>query len=143
MADTSLDAIRTRVQTLLEAEPFGYVPSPVPFDFDRVTTGLIDQSYRIEAEHRQVTGGMSYTETRQDLLLIGLARKIAPDPDVAYRDLLTTVDAVIAAIVRDGAEDGGDYDVLDAGRGCSLGHDKGQEFAVARLSIPVDYEVQL
>lgn len=136
----TIDTIRARVQALLEAPPFALQRSPVPFDFEQVPTGVIDNAYRLETESQAVTAGMHYSETRVDRLRLSLAKKLTADPDATYQAMLGLLDDIASAVIRDGSEDGGDYAVLDAGRGSRVGHTKGQEFAVGVLTMPIDYE---
>lgn len=143
MAAQYLDAIRSRVESVCAGEPFRFTQALEPFSFERQPTGDIDQVYRVECEGGKVVGGMSYTETRQDVVRIWVARKYSADPDATYQLLVTDASSLTAAIVRDGATGGGDFDVPDAGRGAKFLHDKDDEFAVLRLSMLVDYETLL
>jgi hypothetical protein len=138
---TSIAAIRERVQGLLEAPPFQFTRSVVPFDFSQVPTGVIDGAYRLETESQDVAAGMHYAETRVDRLRLSLAKKLTADADATYQDLLALFDDVASAVIRDGAQVSGEYAVLDAGRGSRVGHTKGQEFAVGVLTLPVNYEI--
>jgi hypothetical protein len=143
MPANTLGAIVARVNSLLAAAPFGLVQAQSPFDFNVEPTGRIDQAYRVEAEGGTVIGGMSYSETRQDVLRIWVARKQAAAPQTTYQSLVTDATSITAAVVRDGATLGGDYDVLDEGRGCSFLQEPGREFSVLRLTLSIDYEAQL
>ncbi len=143
MAAQYLDVIRQRVASVCAGDPFRFTQALEPFSFDRQPTGEIDEVFRLEDEGGQVIGGMSYTECCQDVLRIWVARKSSADPDQTYQALVTDARSLTAAIVRDGATLGGDYDVPDAGRGAKVFHDPADEFAVLRLSIVVDYETLL
>lgn len=143
MADTTLPAIVGRVSSVLASAPFRFTRSQTPFDFDQQPTGLIDQTYTVEGEAGTATGGFRYTETRIDRVRIGVARHLAGDATTAYDRLLTDATSIVAAVTRDGAQLGGDYDVADEGRTVRVDHDAPTEFAVLRLVLPVDYEVQL
>jgi hypothetical protein len=143
MAAQFLDSIRARVASVCAGEPFRFTQALEPFSFDRQPTGDIDEVFRVEAEGGKVIGGMGYSETRQDVLRIWVARKYSADPDGTYQTLVTDASSLTAAIVRDGATGGGDYDVPDQGRGSKFLHDDADEFAVLRLSIVVDYETLL
>jgi len=143
MATQFLDVIRARVNSLCASAPFDFTLAATPFDFKNQPTGQIDQVFRIEIEPGKVIGGFNYSETRQDALRIWVARKYAADPEGTYQQLVTDATSLTAAVVRDGATGGGDYDVPDQGRGCSFLHDKGAEYALLRLSLVVDYETSL
>lgn len=131
--------IRDRVTSLLVASPFEFVEAVTPFSFELQPTGAIDEVFRIEVEPRTFQGSFSYRGVQVDTLVIWLARKQGPDQKATYRAQLADVDSITAAVIRDGAEDGGDYAVPD-GRTYSLQRVPGAEYAVMRLGLPVDYE---
>lgn len=143
MAALLLNTIRDRVTSLVAAAPFGFTEAPTPFDFDTTPAGLIDRAFRVEGEFGDVVGGSGFTETRVDRLRIWVARAHASDPKAVYRSLVTDATSLIASVVRDGATGGGDYHVPDDGRGWLIEQKPGQQFAVLRLTLPVDYEAQL
>jgi hypothetical protein len=133
-------AISSRVSSLCVAA--GFVASASPFDFTHQPTGAIDGAFRLLMEHEEVIGGTAYTEEQTDRLTLWLARKQSDGLDGALSQLVADVAELRSQIVRDGSTGGGDYAVLDGG-GVSFEHTAGQEFAVARLALPVNYEVQL
>jgi hypothetical protein len=143
MAALTADVIRTRISSLLSRAPFAFTPSPEPFGFDLLPAELVDGSFCLESVAARATGGGNFTETRVDLLHITVARLQESDPEACYQALLVDCSSITAAIVRDGAELGGDYDVLDDGRGATIAHEPGRAFSVLRLTLPVDYEAQL
>ncbi len=143
MAASDLNTIRDRVTSLVAASPFSLSLAQSPFDFDTQPSGTIDEAFRVQAEFGEVIGGSAFTETRVDLLRIWVARLNTDDPKAAYRSLVTDQRSLTAAVVRDGATGGGDYNVPDSGRGWLIEQKPGQEFAVLRLTLPVDYEAQL
>lgn len=136
---TSVDVIRARVASVCAAAPFQFVAAISPFDFDLQPTGQIDQVFRITSEGDTVVGGFNYSEERTDLLEVWVARKQLNAGNAAYTTLLADASAIRAAVIRDGATGGGDYTVPDGG-GFSIDHGDGQEFAVLRLAIPVNYD---
>jgi len=138
----SRDGIVSRVNSLCASVPFVFGLSVSPFDFDHQPTGNIDQVSRVTVEGQSVIGGLNFSEERTDLVTIWIARKQTAAPQSAYHLLLTDVTSLTAAVTRDGATGGGDYAVLDGG-GVSFEHEDGREFAVARLSLPINYETQL
>ena len=139
---TQCDEVRDRIASVCAGAPFQFVLAETPFDFTLQPTTQIDQVFRITCESDSVIGGFNYTEERTDQVEIWVARKQAGAPNTAYTALVTDVSSLRAAIIRDGATGGGDYIVPD-GTTFSLEHDTGQEYAVLRLQIPVNYEAVL
>ena len=139
---TTRQALIDRLTSLCVDPPFSWQQSFSPFGFDRQPTGVADQVFRIEVEQDTVIGGMSYSEDRTDLITFWIARQQQHDPNGARRLLAVDVTSLSAAVVRDGADAGGDYAVPDGG-GVAFSHDAGDEYAVARLSLPINYEVSL
>jgi hypothetical protein len=138
---TTIDVIRDRIASVCAGIPFQFAEAPTPFDFDLQPTGLIDGSYRLTCEHGSVIGGFNYSEERTDLVDVWIARKQKADPKTAYRLLTADVSSLRSAIVRDGLN--GDYFVPDDGSGFSVSHEDGQEYAVLKLTIPVNFEAEL
>jgi len=136
---TQCDTVRDRIASVCASAPFGFLEAETPFDFTLQPTTQIDQVFRVTCESDFVIGGFNYTEERQDTMEIWVARKQAGAPRVAYDALVTDVSSLRAAIIRDGATGGGDYIVPD-GAEFSLQHGEGQEYAVLRVAIPVNYE---
>lgn len=136
------DGIVSRLNSLCAAAPFVFGSSVSPFDFNHQPSGNIDQVSRVTVEGQSVIGGLNFSEERTDLVTIWVARKQTAAPQAAYRLLVVDVTSMTAAVTRDGATGGGDYAVLDGG-GVSFEHEDGREFAVARLSLPINYETQL
>lgn len=136
------EEILGRITSLCAGAPFFLGLAQSPFDFDLQPTGRIDQVYRVTVDAGDVIGGMSYSEDQTDTVTIWVARKHLADPQAAYLTLVTDVTSLRSAIVRDGSTGGGDFHVPDGGS-VSLAHETGQEFAVARMALPINYEVQL
>ena len=143
MAANLMATIALRVGSLCAGAPFGYGQAPEPFSFTLQPTGTIDKAFRIEHADLSVSGGSNYSETRIGQLRIFIARKQNASPQSAYTLLSTDAQSLTAAITRDGVTGGGDYDVPDQGRGFSIQHDPGKEYAVLRLTLPIGYEAQL
>lgn len=142
MAVQHLGAIAERAASVCASAPFAFTQAQTPFSFELQPTGNLDAVFRIEAADTSVAGGSNFSETRIGQLRVFLARKHNADPQAAYRLLLFDANSLTAAIVRDGVTGGGDYDVPDQGRGGTVQADKGKEFAVLRLTVPVNYEAQ-
>lgn len=137
------DAIVDRVRSLCVSEPFLLTESVAWNNFDLQPTTSIDKCFRILPPNSQsVLGGFDYTEDRVDSLQIWVSRKHGGDWDTVRRTLLQDMHSLTSAIVRDGS-DAGTYAVLDQGRGHSVQVDKGQEYVSLRLTLPINYEVQL
>lgn len=137
---TTREALWGRITSLCVDSAF--VRAHSAFDFDAQPTTLIDGAFRITVEAGPVVGGIGFHEERTDLITIWIARKHAADPQVAYERLLTDVSSLTVAVIRDGAEVSGEYSVPD-GATVGIEHENGREFAVARLALPVNYEVEL
>jgi hypothetical protein len=111
-----------------------------PFSFDFTPTTQIDGVFRLTAESGAVIGGFNYSEERTDAISVWLARKQNGDPKHAYRLLTTDISSLRAAIVRDGLQNGGDYAVPDEGAEFEIAHEAGQEYAVLRMRVPINFE---
>jgi len=135
-----IETIRQRVSSVCVSLSYGV--SQVPFSFDLQPTGSIDRAFRIESQQSSVIGGFNFTEERTDQLTIWVARKYAGDAQAAYQNLLKDVNSLRAAVVRDGAQNGGDYIVPDGG-GYAVQRNAGQEYAVLRLTLPINFEATL
>lgn len=140
MTTAFLDALRDRVTSVCAGDPFRFVPTDSPFSFDLQPTGAIDAAFRVTAEMGAVTGGFNFSEIRTDPVVIWLARKRTAEPQVMYRQFLTDVSSLRAAVIRDGLTGGGDYDVPDAGASAVIRDDPGKEYAVLRFTVPINYE---
>lgn len=139
----TLDGIVDRVRSLVTTEPFGLVESVKWDSFELQPTTNIDGVFRIPPPSSQVVhGGFDFTEDRTDSMQIWVARKHGGDYDAVRRALLQDMHSLTAAVVRDGS-DCGEYAVLDQGRGHSVVVDKGLEYVSLRLTLPVNYEIQL
>lgn len=137
---TTIAVIRDRIASVCASAPFALREALTPFDFDLQPTGLIDGVFRLTSEQGQVIGGFNYSEERTDLVEIWVARKQAGAPQATYRQLLTDASSVRAAVIRDGVTGGGDYHVPADGAGFSVQHDTGREYAVLKLTLPVNFE---
>lgn len=136
------DEIRNRIASVCAGQPFGFHQATTPFSFDLQPSGDLDQVFRIEQESLSVVGGFNFTEDRTDLVTIWLARKYFGDPDATYTRLVTDIGSIRSAVMRDGAQVSGEYVVTDGGGGFSVQRGVGQEFAVLRLALPVNFEMQ-
>ena len=143
MADTTLQAIVLRVSSVLASSPFRFTRAQTPFGFELQPTGLIDQTFTVQGDAGQAIGGFRYTETRIDRVRIGVARSLQDDATATLDRLTTDATSIVAAVARDGAARGGDYDLADQGRVIVIEHDRRAEFAVLRMTLPIDYEAQL
>lgn len=143
MAANLLATIAQRVGSLCAGAPFAFVQTQEPFSFDLQPTGVIDQAFRIEHSDVSAQGGTNFSEVRLGQLRIFIARKQKGAPQSAYTLLSTDAQSLTSAVMHDGVTGGGDYDVPDQGRGFSIQHDAGKEYAVLRLTLPVGYEAQM
>lgn len=136
---TTRAALWGRLNSLCASDPFLFLRAQTPFDFTLQPGGLIDGVFRIEVQQESVIGGMGFTEERTDTFDIWLARAQNNAPQDMYEQLLTDVTSLTAAIVRDGAEVSGEYALVDGG-GAEIKHEDGRAYAVARLTLPLNYE---
>lgn len=142
MAQT-IDVIRDRIASICASAPFSFIEAVSPFGFDLQPTGQIDQVFRIEYGDGSVVGGLNYSEVRIVPVRIFIARKQNAAPKDAYALLAADAEALLIAVVHDGATGGGDYCVEDQGRAMAIQHDRGKEYAVLRLTVPVNFEAEL
>lgn len=140
---TSPDAILTSIAGVLEASPFLLTRADTPFDFDTQPTGSIEACYRLTIEGDAVSSGLGAWEERTDRVDVWLARKFGADPTAMYQQLVTDAATIRTAVIAEGAFNGAEYTVPDDGAGMSIEHDAGKEYAVLRLTVPVNYEVSL
>jgi hypothetical protein len=140
---TGADVIRLRLASVCASSPFAFTQAQEPFSFDRQPTGGIDQVFRIESEGQGVIGGFNFSEERTDLMRIWVARQQAGNPEQTYQRLQVDARSLRAAMVRDGLENGGDYGVPDSGEGVAITNERGKEYAVLRLTVPVNYEASI
>lgn len=143
MAALTGAAIVARLEALVQATPFSFGLSASPFSFDQQPNATIDQVARIDLEPRSGIAGMNYREDRVDQITIWVARRLKFDAGETRAQLLEDGETLRAAIVRDALEDSGDYSVPDGGAGIRVQHDRNKDFAVLRLTLPVQYEAQL
>lgn len=136
---TTIDVLRDRVASICAGDPFGLTLAATPFSFELQPTGVIDGVFRLTSESDQVIGGFNYSEERTDTIELWVARKQAGEPDAMYRALLTDATSIRAAVIRDGTTSG-EYHVPAERGGFSQRHDAGREYAVLRLSLPINYE---
>lgn len=138
------DVIVDRVRSICVSHPFNFTESESWNTFDLQPDSNIDGVFRIPPPSSQfVQGGFAYLDDRRDQMQVWVARKRNSDYDGVRRALLRDVHSLTAAIVRDGAVSSGDYDIPDGGRGHAITEDRGQEFVVLRLTLPIQYEAQL
>jgi hypothetical protein len=134
------DTIRDRIASVCAGTDFGFTRAQTPFSFELQPSGSIDEVFRIETEANQVIGGFNYSEERTDLMHIWLARKHHADPEVTYDQLLIDATSLRAAIIRDGCQDSGEYSIPAQGAEATIAREPKSEFAVLRLTVPVNYE---
>lgn len=139
------DEIVDRVRSLCVSEPFGFFEVEKWDSFNEVPTTAIDGAFRIPPPSSQsVVGGFNFVADKTDSMQIWVARKHQGDYPAVRRALLRDIHSLTAAIVRDAAEDSGEYHIPDGGWGHVITPDsKGLEYVTLRLTLPINYEVQL
>jgi hypothetical protein len=140
---TTRESLVDQINSLCADDPFRFTQALSPFDFAKQPTGAIDQVFRIEMASQSVLGGLNYAEDVTDQMTVWIARKHNTAHQDVYRLLEVDVTSLTSAIVRYGSTGGGDFHIPDSGRGVSFQHDAGVEYAMARLSLPINYESQL
>jgi hypothetical protein len=145
MPAMTADQIVDRVRSICVSAPFAFVEATTWLSFDQQPTTNVDGVFRIPPPSSQgALGGFDFTEERTDSMQIWVARKPHGDYAAVRRTLLRDMHSLTAAIVRDGAQVSGDYDVPDRGRGHAITPEaKGLEFISLRLTLPINYEAQL
>jgi hypothetical protein len=143
MAALTVDQIVDRVRSICAGAPFSLAEAPAWDSFDLVPSTR-DGVFRIPPPSSQVVRErFSMAEERTESLQIWVARKVNGDHAGIRRTLLRDVHSLTSAVVRDGLLVSGDYVVPDEGRGHSIGAPEGKDYAVLRLTLPVNYEAQL
>ena len=137
---TTIDVIRDRIASICGGAPFQFTEAVTPFDFELQPSGAIDGAFRVTSAQGSVIGGFNYSEERTDHVDVWVARKQAGAAGVCYRQLLLDASSLRAAVVRDGLVNGGDYAVPDDGAEYAIEHESGREYAVLRLTVPVNFE---
>ena len=139
------DEIVDRVRSICVATPFGLIEAQKWDSFDLQPTTNIDGVFRIPPPSSQVvSGGFDFTEDRTDSMQVWVARKHQGDYDAVRRTLLRDMHSLTAAVVRDAAYVSGEYHIPDSGRGHAIQPDRqGLEYVTLRLTLPINYEVQL
>lgn len=141
---TTLDTIVDRVRSLCTRPPFEFTESARldRFDWD-AAQGFGDVSlFRVETVSQPGRGGSGFSSEQTDLIAVTVGRAILGDYDATRRALLRTSHSLVAAVVRDGAEDSGSYTVPDAGSGSRMEIDPTAAYLSFRLTLPVNYEFQ-
>jgi hypothetical protein len=131
--------VLARVTSICAGSPFLFTLAVSPFGFTQQPTGQIDGVFRVVVEQGEVVGGFSYTEERTDRVTVWVARKQQADAQAAYDRLLADVSSIRSAVIHSGVLVG-DFAVPDGGS-TRVEHEAGREFAVAELTIPVNYEL--
>lgn len=140
---TTHDVIVDRVRSVCAASPFGWTEAVSSEAFTFQGIGSSDQVYRVKARGGAVRGGTGFTEERTDSVDVEVIRQINADADATRRALFRDVNSLVAAIIRDGHEDGGDYAVPDAGRTHDVSGQPGVSYLTLRLTIPINYEANV
>ena len=140
---TTHDVILDRVRSICADAPFFWRESVSSEAFTFQGTGSSDQVFKVKARGGSVRGGTGYTEERTDALEFEVARHIAGDYDQTRRALLRDANSLVAAVIRDGHQHGGDYAVPDAGRVQDVAGSPGVSYLTLRLTLPINYEAQV
>ena len=139
------DTIVDRVRSVCASAPFHFTEAIAWDTFDLQPTTNVEACFRIPPPTSQnVRGGIGFYEDRTDSMQVWVARKIGGDYQAVRRTLLRDLHSLTAAIVRDGAVDGGDYHIPDGGRGHAIAPvTANAEYVALRLTLPINYDAQL
>lgn len=139
------DDITDRIRSVCAGAPFYLKEVETWTDFERVPSQAIDGCFRIPPMSSQSTlGGFGFTEDRVDTLQIWVARKHRSDYPTVRRTLLRDMHSLTAACIRDATVSSEEFGILDEGRGHAISPaETNAEFVTLRLTLPVNYEVQL
>lgn len=89
-------------------------------------------------------GQMAYVEERTDSVDLEVIRAINADYDATRRRLLKDATSLTAAVIRDGhVTSGGEYTVPDSARSQDVIGQTGASFLTLRLTLPVNYELNV
>jgi len=112
MAATTVTAILTRLETVLQAPPLGLTLSLTPFSDTTEPNVVMLTLVRV------VSGGLvgqrctsNYSEARMERLTVTVQQPLNFDGYGAQRDLTTLCDAIVRALIADGPAHG--YDVTE------------------------------
>lgn len=147
MAVLTGDMIIDRVRSLCVSSPFYFTEATGVFDFDLTPSPTLTDRPVFFIEPLQSRAAMGYSGYRQDRiddLVVSVAYNIdAGDYNQTRNIIAKDVHSLTAAITRDGHVTSGDYGILDEGADSVVSADRGAQFMVLRLTLPVQYEVSL
>ncbi len=139
MAATTAPEVLDRLQDVLESEPFLFIKAIEPFAFDRQPAQQTDQVYRVEMRPVQAAGYLGAAQAEQWAVDCWWARKVGRDPHHVYRQCLTDVTSVTAALANEGAVV--DFFVLDDDLDGDVQPPTATaDYLVARLSTVIEFD---
>lgn len=137
---TTHDVIVDRVRSLCVGLAWSEAVSSEAFTYQGI--GSSNQVFRVKGRGGAVRGGTGFTEERTDSIDVEVVRQINADYDGTRRALFQDANSLIAAVIRDGHEQGGDYAVPDAGRSHEVSGTPGASYLTLRVTLPVNYEAE-
>jgi hypothetical protein len=139
MAATTMSAILTRFETVLEAPPINLVRAPQPFSDDQVPNALVDSSYRVMA------GGIvrdeptsNFQSMRVERVTVSVMQALKMDGYQAQRDLEDLCDVIERELIADGLAQG--YLVSIEKGSKKAVRPKGTDICRAEVNLLVDYD---
>lgn len=139
MAATTLSAILTRFETVVQAAPLSLTLSKQPFGDTLEPNTIISTLVRI------VAGGMvsqrsqsNYSEARIERITVTLYQAMNFDGYGAQRDLADLCDDVVQALIADGPDQG--YDVTEEKGSRKITRMKDADICQAQVNLLVDYD---
>jgi hypothetical protein len=138
---TTEDALVDRVRAVL-IETLGFQEA-VGRDFSRTAIGATDKRFIVTFAGLPPMGGFAFNEEARGRIVVDVARATNNNSPEATRKLYQDARAVVRAIVRDAAEDSGEYAIEDTDRGVELIAPDGAAYQVVRVTVPVNFEATL
>jgi hypothetical protein len=138
---TTEDVIVDRVRTVLMGT-LGFQEA-VGRDFSRTPIGATDKRFIVTFAGQPPIGGFAFNEEARGRIVVDIARPTNNNSPEVTRKLYQDARAVVRAIVRDAAEDSGEYAIEDTDRSLELIAPDGSSYQVVRVTLPVNFEATL
>lgn len=139
MAATTLSAILERFEAVLQAAPLRLTLTRHPYGDKLEANAITDDAVSIQSVGLIGARSQSnYAEARMERITVTLHRALSFSGYQAQRDLSDLCDAVVQALIADGADH--DYDVTEEKGSRKQVLPKDSDVAQAQISLCVDYD---
>ena len=139
MAALTLTDIMTRLETVLEAAPFGLMKTKVPFTHDHQPNETLEDRYTYrDGGMVQSTSMSAMVQARIDRIEVFIARKLAFNGHAQQLALETQLVAIERAFIADGLNEG--YHVTVDGSARRVTQPRGKDLLVGSCAFLVDYD---